>query len=250
MVTCKVCNGQGDFITTKTYDKCPCKLLQAKAFTLTQMVPEHLWEFKLETLKPCDVSRLAPQRQEGLIEKLKAHPDDSWAFFGGVSTGKTVFCTALLRHAIDRELDALWEATPMLRGFEYRVHHPESELPVVRISADILLRQHQDYAINRPITTERGEVIGGAAVPSITVKLIQNYARMGKRMRLFLEEIDKVELTKSRRDAMFSIVNALEENNGQLVFNTNLRKPEFAELYGAEFVVRLKRMCRLEDFYE
>lgn len=91
--------------------------------------------------------------------------------------------------------------------------------------------------------------MGGAPEPAVTTRRIRDFAHKHQKVHLFLEEIDKVELTKARRDILFEIVNAVYDEEGQLVINTNLTKEEFADVYGAEFVRRIKEMCTVIDLF-
>ncbi len=204
---------------------------------------------RLASLKPSDNNRLPVEDQQKLYDLLRAKPDDSYAILGAVGTGKTTVSIALYRWQLHAEISLISGMSEYPASFARMVMN-RWELPVVRMEAKDLLQQHHDFAINRPITNERGEEIGGAPEPLVSRERIEYLTRRHRKFRLFLEEIDKVELTKARRDTLFSVVNAIYEHEGQLVINTNLNKTEFANLYGAEFVRRIKEMCTVKDLYE
>ena len=54
----------------------------------------------------------------------------------------------------------------------------------------------------------------------------------GYRPCLFLEEIDKVSYTTFKTDCLFELFYAINENKGQLVFNSNMTPVEFKEQFG------------------
>jgi DNA replication protein DnaC len=68
-------------------------------------------------------------------------------------------------------------------------------------------------------------------------------------MHLFLEEIDKVKLTDSRVGNLFEVVDALYENMGQLVINSNLTPEEFQSQFGSEFARRISEMCKVVNLF-
>jgi hypothetical protein len=215
----------------------------------TKNVPPLYHWVKLSALEPSDKSHLNKVDQQKTYDQIKAKPDNSYVFFGPIRTSKTVCSIALYRHALAKELKKIWDATTYLRGFEYRVYR-SNEVPVWRISAKQVLREFHDFAINRPITDVDGREVGGAISPTVSRGKIEKYYRMGFTSHVVLEEIDKVPMTAARHHDLFEIVDALAENLGQLVINTNLTKQEFQNLYGADIVGRLVETCKIVDFWE
>ncbi len=203
----------------------------------------------LSSLVPSDKNRLPVEHQQKLYDLLRAKPDDSYAILGAVGTGKTTVSVALYRHQLAAEINRISIMNEYPAAFA-RMAMNRWELSVVRMEAKDLLQQHHDFAINRPTTNVRGEEIGGAPEPLVSRERVEYFTRRHRKFHLFLEEIDKVELTKARRDTLFSVVNAIYEHEGQVVINTNLNKTEFADLYGAEFVRRIKEMCTVKDLYD
>jgi hypothetical protein len=234
---------------------CICVLRERFWNIFTNNVGSRYQERSLAELKPSEKSRLSIESQQKFYDQLRTKPDDSYAFFGPVGTSKTAMVCALYRHQLSTYLANIWKehcdrdsCIDIRTRFVRRTN--ASELPVWRIEAKKLLLQHHDFAINRPVTNEAGEEMGGAPEPAVTTRRIKKFAHGHKKVHLFLEEIDKVELTKARRDILFEIVNAVYEEEGQLVINTNLTKEEFADVYGAEFVRRIKEMCTVKDLYD
>jgi hypothetical protein len=234
---------------------CICVLRERFWDIFTRNVGSRYHERSLAELKPSEKSRLSIESQQESYDQLRAKPDDSYAFFGPVGTSKTAMVCALYRHQLSTYLGNVWKEqcnrdSGIDVGTRFLRLTNASELPIWRIEAKTLLLQHHDFAINRPVTNEAGEETGGAREPAVTTRRIRNFAHEHKKVHLFLEEIDKVELTKARRDILFEIVNAVYDEEGQLVINTNLTKEEFANVYGAEFVRRIKEMCTVIDLFE
>jgi hypothetical protein len=71
---------------------------------------------------------------------------------------------------------------------------------------------------------------------------------------LFLEEIDKIAYQKFKTDTLFELVDAMYENNGQLVFNTNLTLAEFEAQFhppnGPAFTRRIGEQAEIKNFFE
>lgn len=238
---------------------CICVIRERFWNIFTRNVGSRYQERSLAELKPSEKSRLSIESQQKFYDQLRAKPDDSYAFVGPVGTSKTAMVCALYRYQLSTYLGKVWKehysedacgtsGTDVRTGFVRMTD--ASELPIWRIEAKTLLLQHHDFAINRPVTNEAGEEMGGAPEPAVTTRRIKTFAHEHRKVHLFLEEIDKVELTKARRDILFEIVNAVYEEEGQLVINTNLTKEEFADVYGAEFVRRIKEMCTVIDLFE
>ncbi len=248
-MTCKECNGRGETITSNTYSKCECRLKAAFAHVVSKSVPPAYQWVKLSKLEPSSKSRLSVEKQKETYELLQAKPDDSYAFFGPVGTSKTVCSVALYRHAAAKELRKIWDNTTYLKGFEYRVYRA-NEVPVWRITAKRLLQEFHDFSINRPITDVDGRLIGGAVQPTVTRQKIEKYYRQGFTSHLVLEEIDKVNATATRLYDLFELFDAITENLGQIVINTNLTKQEFQDLYGVDIVRRIHDHFTVVDLFK
>ena len=84
--------------------------------------------------------------------------------------------------------------------------------------------------------------------------MISKAAQKGYRPSLFLEEIDKVSYTKFKTDCLFELFDAIYENNGQLVFNTNLTPVEFEEQFGCKdgpaIIRRIAETSNMYNFFE
>jgi hypothetical protein len=257
---CPRCNGNGEWhppkergLTTGAFrcgntSRCLCVPKQVFWRHLTNNVPPRYQKLALQNLKPSETSRLSIERQQQLYDTLRSKPNDSYAFFGPVGTSKTTVTTSLYRHQLARYIENAWKASHHVSAFKYSMAQA-SRIPLWRIDAKTLLLQHHDFAINRPVTNAEGEELGGAPEPTVTRHRIERFTKSGEKVHLFLEEIDKVELTKARRDTLFDVVNAVYEHEGQLVINTNLTKDEFQDMYGAEFVRRIKEVCTVIDLF-
>jgi DNA replication protein DnaC len=258
---CPRCKDRGEWrpfvkrgVTTgilKPGDRVPCDCAFRKAFWhyVEQTLPPRYRYYTLNNLNVSPKSRLNVAAQERLYSLLREKPDDGYAIFGPVGTSKTTVSTALYRYQLQKELRRMWECDFYGYGY-YGFLLPEpKQIPVWRIDAKTLLLQHHDFAINRPITNAEGEEIGGAREPDITRRRIEKFSREGRKSHIFLEEIDKVELTKARRDTLFDIWNAGYEYEAQMVINTNLTKDEFQNMYGAEFVRRIIASCTVIDLF-
>jgi len=94
----------------------------------------------------------------------------------------------------------------------------ENAVPCLwRMTAADMLSETQAYEVGRR-----------EDLPSITVDKIRRARDRGYKPRLFLEEIDKVKGTEFRLNVLSSLINAVYEQEGQLVVNTNLTPNEFA----------------------
>ncbi len=248
-MACKECNDRGEVVTSNAYSKCRCRLNRAFTYLLSKNVPPAYHWVMLSKLKPSTKSRLNEEKQKEIYDLLQAKPDDSYAFFGPVGTSKTVCSVALYRHALAKELKKIWDATTYLKGFEYRVYR-SNEIPVWRITAKQVLQEFHDFAINRPITDLDGRQIGGASLPIVSRQKIEKYYRQGFTSHLVLEEIDKVNATATRLYDLFELFDAITENLGQVVINTNRTKQEFQDLYGVDIVRRIHDNCTIVDLFK
>lgn len=247
-MTCKECGGRSETITSSTYSKCKCKLNEAFSYLLGKNVPPAYHWVRLAALEPSSKSRLPEAKQKEIYDLIKTSPDNSYALFGPVGTSKTVCSIALYRHALAKELKKVWDATTYLKGFEYRIYR-SNEIPVWRITAKQVLREFHDFAINRPVTDADGREVGGAPSPTVTRKKIEKYYRQGFTSHVVLEEIDKVATTDTRQYDLFEIFDAVTENLGQIVINTNLTKQEFQDMYGVDIVRRIAESCTVIDLF-
>jgi hypothetical protein len=162
------------------------------------------------------------ERQQTILDMLRANPEDSYMFFGPPHAGKTVWTTALF-------IQNLW-LHYMRDGGHDRHTNCAGRLPVWRITAKTMLDQHTDYAMRRYKKDDEGS--STAVEPDINAEKIIKLRHNGVRFKLYLEEIDKLSQTDARRNNLFEIINTLHEQEGVLVLNSNLKPEEFALQFG------------------
>ncbi|MDP9159244.1 MAG: hypothetical protein M3O09_03320 [Acidobacteriota bacterium] len=221
---CPACNGRKTHHVPDGLSQCHCAHLLRWWGEFSKNVPPHDLFVDLATLQPNDKSRLPAERQQKIIVDLRKDPLKSYAFFGPAGTSKTTFSVGLYRIAL-----------------HYSPYH------TWRISAKTLMDEYVTEATTR-------ESNGKPPKPTVNRAKIACAATSGKVPRLFLEEIDKVKLTEFKINSLFEIFDAMYENQGQLVFNTNMTIAKFGEYFGPEtgpaMVRRVGEMCEIYDFYE
>ncbi|HVO78839.1 MAG TPA: hypothetical protein VMT39_02365 [Candidatus Bathyarchaeia archaeon] len=238
---CPACKGSGkvednDLPITRMVTCCDCGVKRWTRVAAEQRllnIPSEYRGFTLDTLGPSPLSKLPPDRQARVIDHLKSHRADGYAFFGPPAIGKTVWTTALYSQA-------LWD---LLRAGEpQRWKH----FPVWRISAKRLLDEHTEYAAAQ-FDDDLDRMFER---PTVTAEKI-THVRSGQEQtpRLFLEEIDKTKETEARRANLFSVLDALMASGGQLVVNSNLRPREFSERFGEDLWWRLQKTCTVMDLF-
>ena len=225
-LTCTVCRGSRlcrVLDDPKTYE-CPCIPLQQRWRNFSANVPPHDQFVDLATLRPNAKSRLTADQQQKIISGLLEDPLKSYAFFGPAGTSKTTFCVGLYRIALLYSPGHTW-----------------------LISAKTLMDEFVTEATTR-------ESNGRAPQPTVTRAKIAAAAKTGNIPRLFLEEIDKVKFTEFKINSLFEIFDAIYENQGQLVFNTNMTIARFGEYFGPEtgeaMVRRVGEMCEVYDLFD
>jgi hypothetical protein len=190
---------------------------------------------RLSQLQPYEgaAAVVSMERQQKILDALRANPGKGYAFFGPAHCGKTVWSTALYAENLYRTcMDGGW------RGGS----------PIWRISAKKMLQEHTDYATHRFDKDDEGFSV--VDQPSVSADKIVKLTKQGKKFRLFLEEIDKIKETESRRNNLFEIVNALHEQEGVLVVNSNLTQAEFQAQFGEDFAWRIGKMCTVVNLFE
>jgi hypothetical protein len=222
---CKRCKGR-DW-------KCDCSYLKNWWRTYQENVPAHDQHIFMTSLAPSSLSGLSLKKQQEEIAILKAKPLESHAFFGPAGTSKTTFCVALYERGV-------WNAVQN----EYVIGGS-----IWRKSTKQLMEQHVDYA--------RRGFDQPAEEPSINRRRINRIAQNGHRPCLFLEEIDKVMYTKFKADTLFELIDAIYENNGQLVFNSNLTMATFIKQFdkeaketGEAIVRRIAETMNVHNYFE
>jgi hypothetical protein len=192
----------------------------------------------------CILSQLQPyggtssivslDRQQTILDMLRAEPEGSYMFFGPAHCGKTVWTTALY-------IQNLW--LHHIRDGGYR-----GRSPICRISAKKMLDQHTDYAMRRYEKDEDDSPV--AKEPDVSAERIVRLRQIGRTFKLYLEEIDKVKETEAKRSNLFEIINTMYEQQGVLVLNSNLRPEEFAAQFGEDFAWRIGQKCKVINLFD
>jgi DNA replication protein DnaC len=187
----------------------------------------------LETLTPSKKSRVPLDQQAEIVNKLRADPTKSYAFFGPAGTGKTTFGVALYEQAL--------ESNPKACLGIYTPH-------IWRASAKLLMEEFVAYATSKEVDGKT------AKEPRVNRRIVTTAVKNGLVPRLFLEEIDKVTYTEFKSNCMFELFDAIYENKGQLVFNSNLTPGEFVKQFGPingpTIKRRIEETMKVYNFYE
>jgi DNA replication protein DnaC len=250
--TCKTCNGtcevmarnenlehgwrnQGKEVTEPimTPVGCPdCRRYASRMEYFSQKfflaVPPRYQGCIFSQLEPSPKSRVPLQRQQEIMDDLRAQSDQSVAFFGPPGTSKTTWMTAMYAQM------CWWESGQSLATTGSLVY---------RYTTKALLEQFTQWQ------TRTGKEDEFIPAPRMSRERIEKVSRLGAKMHLFLEEIDKVKLTDSRVGNLFEVVDALYENMGQLVINSNLTPEEFQSQFGSEFARRISEMCKVVNLF-
>lgn len=158
---------------------------------LERKLPPSLRDHSLNNLAPSGKSRLPPERQAEEIAFLRAHKDESCFFLGPPGTSKSTFAAALMRDAIFQD-QVLGDGG----GFYWRV------------GGNRLFEQEVAYAT----AGDKDSV-----ATDITVSDIVSARRRGFTPFLVLGEIDKRKMTEFSANVLFRLVNAMDEQQGQLI---------------------------------
>jgi hypothetical protein len=206
----------------------------------TKNVPPKYRRFLLRMLVPFEeiADKVPIERQQKIIDALRAEPTAGWAFFGPPGTGKTVMTAALYTEQV-------WKETVLAPQYDLRAR---KFFPVWRISTKRLLDEHTDWSMHR--NDPEPEFGTGTPPPTVTVDKIAYVREHGRTPRLFLEEIDKVRETEARRANLFEIVNAIYDYEGQLVVSSNYTPKEYAEKFGDDLSWRIDRSCKVIDLFK
>jgi DNA replication protein DnaC len=195
-------------------------------------VPLRYREIRLQALQPSDKSALSLEQQADIIKLIQAKPGAGYAFFGPPGTSKTTFCVALYERTLRARIERV--------GVRTRFHdHHDNGTYVWRITAKELLDQFRRY-----------ECGSSDVQPLVTRRRINSAITEGRSPRLFLEEIDKVKGTDFKLNALFEVIDALYEQQGQLVLNSNFTPQEFSLAFGSDIERRITEMCTVVDFFE
>jgi len=200
---CPVCRGDRQSIAELDY--CPCFRAWQCYLETRRLLPYSLRDITLKNLKPHTASLLGtPVEQQREIDFIREHCHDGFVFLGPTGSSKSTFAAALLYNAIYE--DALG---PM-----------ESKKYIWRIDG------RQFFEAEHAWVTGKED-----AKRLITADDIRRARAYRFRPVLVLEEIDKRKMTEFNADCLFNVVNAMDENDGQLIVTTNLTVDGYAKLF-------------------
>jgi hypothetical protein len=117
--------------------------------------------------------------------------------------------------------------------------HLDDGTYVWRITAKDLLEQFRRYECGSTNTQ-----------PLVSRRRINSAVKEGRIPHLFLEEIDKVKGTDFKLNSLFEVIDALYEQEGQLVLNSNLTPQEFSIAFGSDIERRIAEMCTVVDLFD
>jgi hypothetical protein len=182
------------------------------------------------------------ERQQTIINKLKESPECGWSFFGPPHVGKTTWTTALYTHN-------LWQ---FFMGKDIYTETDRTKVrnktAVWRIKAKALLDQYTDWSGKRFDKDEDGAYT--AVEPDVTPEKIIKYRRLGVKSKLYLEEIDKINMTEARSNNLFEVLDTLHEEEGIVVLNSNLTPEEFTTNFGEQLAWRLQETGKTVNLFE
>lgn len=232
--TCAVQATDGLLGHFKALQSCPACSLYARRMRnfcnkfFTSVPPRYhgcIWS----DLQPSEKSTASLDAQKEQIDYLSLHSDHSAAFFSPPGTGKTTWMTAMYAQM------CWWETS---------VDLSRTGTLVYRMTTKAMLDQFTQYAMHG------NDPDNPADPPRLSRERIESVTRLGARMHLFLEEVDKVNQTDARMANLFEVVDALYENMGQLVISSNLTPQQFQEQFGEVFARRIGEMCKIVNLWE
>jgi hypothetical protein len=181
-------------------------------------------------LEPSPLANCDPAWQQKVIEVVKAHPKESFIFYGPAGVGKTSLSTWLYIQALTRYFN---------RKAGVRFEKPD----VYRVSVQELLTQEREWR-TRSLDEEARDI------RTLTTALIASESS------IFLEEVDKFgRMTDMKAEVMFALFNEIYKQNAQVVMDTNLTMAGFedymegGENYSGTMVRRITAMCWKVDYW-
>jgi hypothetical protein len=255
--TCTICGGAGTVpgepingaAVCPLTKKCPsCAVfvnrLEDFTFAYFYSVPAAYRSYTLSQLQPYEGTQavVSMERQQAILEMLRSEPEAGYLFFGLPHAGKTVWTTALYAHNLYRYYMGVNSPGPTDR------EKTKGKTAVWRIKAKTLLDQHTEWSIKRSDKDEEGDYT--APEPDVTGEKIHRFRVLGVRPKLYLEEIDKVNMTDARSNNLFEIIDAMHEEQGVIVINSNLRPEEFTARFGEQFTWRLAERSKVINLFE
>jgi DNA replication protein DnaC len=224
---------------------CKCKKWKHIWDEAKVVIPPMYHYVNLHTLKPNTLSRLSLEQQQSELDTIRKYRNQSFLFFGPSGTGKTTFAMALLRHAYERKSNEkhFWSSDSQ-GGASFR-----EERWIWRGNFNSMLQEYND---KNKESWERP-----ADAPDVTVKKIFAAHKARRRPVLVIEEVDKIEMNAHRVKFLFGILDAMLNNDGQIIMTTNLTQAGFLkflqdadEAAGDTIARRLIQAGVVRDYFE
>jgi DNA replication protein DnaC len=182
---CPVCHGaEMEIVPGKGARLCECAKQKRRA-KLLERIPAKFNQVRLESIK-ADSSR--HQKQATVLELLRKNPERSFFIAGKPGVGKSMLTWALYRHIVESGDRAIICCTLSDLLEEYRAVFRAMQLKEEPISPRLVAED-----------------------------LMQNRTKYS----VFLDDIDKANVTDYVSEQVYRLINAVYENNHQLVVTTN-----------------------------
>lgn len=192
------------------------------------------------------LSSIPMEQQQKLIDRIKEHPGDSYAFFGPPGTGKTTLANMLYKIMICMNLYG-----EMVEGkekpwttYQWRITARELcwQAQAALTGQDVV---DEDY-IDPLSPIERRD----ACRRIVNRQKIQQAVNASLKPHLYIEEWDKIgEVTNTRLLTMFDALDAIISAKGQLVMTSNLTWTEFCQTFG-QVNWRVEQNCYVVQLFD
>jgi hypothetical protein len=212
----------------------PCKCAMYRNFYKRWNNPTHVAEnyrrFKLDNLEKYfgyltnfnyDVDNPnEPSSFKHLLETVRTHQYNCNLLTGGAGTGKTTLMTAMYERALREWVQKSFRDA---KGVE----------AVWKIHANALAKQQRDWEMrDQGRDAETGDP---TPLPTVTRNKVLEAVAAGFTPCLFIDELDKFKLdSKFQLDEFYSIIDAIQSNNGQVVASTNMTAMQLTYAVGKQ----------------
>jgi hypothetical protein len=212
----------GKFALCEVVCKCGFAIRYFHKWNDSNIVPPRYKWVDLYTLKPSSRVGLSLGRQEKILAQVRENPDMNYLLTGLAGTGKTTISTALFREAIET-----W-------AFHCHLLNKTTNA-VWRISANQICQELWAYKTQPDRHVDGyGQIVGSSPPPSLQIGDVKFARKEGLRPCLFLEEMDKIAITKSKLDELFKLIDCFYENLGQVVITSNKSARELVKFLGPD----------------
>lgn len=205
-------------------------------------VRERDLDLRLKNMKPYKDSPVPLDKQRLVIDAVRSRLDEGWAFFGLPGVGKTTLANGLFHQAVMRRL---------LDEHDRGYYLPAS---LWRMTARGICQQAQDRLMHANDSAEDFMYDPAEMARTqrrvISPERIERARNAGLTPHLFIEEWDKIgNVTDTRRDTLFDILDCMYRVEGQLVVTSNLTWEEFCATFGQTSwrLNKICNICRIED---